>query len=316
MSYEVLPEFEQDSPEWHEARRQGLGASEVAAVLGLSPWQTPLSVWRTKQGIPNEIPEDLAYFGHALEPVIAKWIEDKRPEVGALTPGISVRSVEWPWLTASPDRIVLEPVDPYEVQPIPVELKTSSAYSKDKWADGVPLYYQAQVQTQIAVIGAPYGWLAVLHGGNSPELFRVERDDQFIDQLVHITDEWWNTYVVGEVAPEPTVLAELNPSEPGTAVTGSEAVLEAAERRAVLLSDIQAQKEEADALTLAIGTYMDTAETLTDPAGQPVLTFKTQAGRKSVPVRDLETRHPDIARELVTQSAPFRVMRYARKKAS
>jgi putative phage-type endonuclease len=315
--YEILPDFEQDSPEWHQARRQGIGASEVAAVLGLSPWQTPLSVYRTKMGVPNEIPENLAYFGHALEEPIAQWIRDKHPEVGLVSPGLSARSTRWPWLTASPDRIAYVPLDgdqpPFDY--IPVELKTSSAYGIDKWADGVPLFYATQVQTQLAVLDAPYGWLAVLHGGNTPELYRIERDNDFIhDHLIPKTKQFWEEHVLAQFPPEPTTVGELPDSEPGSVIEGSETVLEAIERRAVLLSDVQAQKAEADALTLVIGKYMGDAETITIN-DRPVLTFKTQQGRRTVDIKELTARAPELATDLIKQSAPYRVMRTVKEKS-
>lgn len=322
MTYTILPNLEPDTFEWHEARRTSLGASEVAAVLGLSKWQTPLGVYRTKMGVPNEIPEDLAYFGHKMEPLIAQWIIDKHPEVRNLEDGFSARSHEFPWLTASPDRTAVD-WDGRDTSPailIPVELKNSSAYGYDDWADEFgnrrpPLYYQAQSQTQIAVMGAPYGWLAVLHGGNTPELFRIERDDQFIEMLTRITGEWWTTHVVAQLPPEPTTLGELAevfPSIPSTEIEASETALEVAERRAVLLADIRDQQAEADALTLAVGQYMGEAETLTYK-GRPVVTYKTQAGKRTADLAAITRDYPEIAPYVIKTGNPFKVMRWVRK---
>lgn len=311
-AYEVLTEHVQDSPEWHEARRSGVGASEVPAILGLTPpdWGfTALSVYMYKKGVQNDIPENLAFFGHALEEPIAQWVAQKRGlDVRA---GMSVRSNVWEWLTATPDRMVATPEGL-----VPLELKTSSAYSKDKWAEGVPLHYQAQVQTQIAVLDVPFAYLAVLHGGNDPELYTVERDDQFIaEHLIPKTRAFWFDHVLADVAPEPTTLAEVAdvyPSEPRELV-GSELVLEAAEQRAVILSDMAALKEQADAFTLAIAQYLGTADTLTREDGTPVLTYKTQRGRKSVSVSELEKQHPEIAAQLVKQGDDFKVMRMSKE---
>src|SRR5690606_2539985 len=101
-----------------------------------------------------------------------------------------------------------------------------SAYSKDKWVDGVPLYYAAQVQAQIAVLGAPYGWLAVLHGGNDPELYRIERDQEFIENhLIPKTRDFWEQHVLTKTALEPVTSAEaveLWPGDPEVTVEGDE----------------------------------------------------------------------------------------------
>ena len=311
--YEVVAEFEQDSDAWHEQRTQSLGASDTAAILGLSQWSTPLSVYMQKKGVRSDIPANLAYFGHKLEPVIAQWIRDEHSEVGDVIHGFSARSVEWPWLAATLDRWA----EGDGGQVIPVELKTSSAFSRDKWADGVPFVYQVQVQAQIAVVGAPYGWLAVLHGGNDPELYRIERDDDFItEHLVPKTRAFWYDHVLANVQPEPTTLgevADVYPSEPRE-VIGSELVIEAAEQRAVILSDMAALKEQADAFTLAIAQYMGTADTLTRDDGSPVLTYKSQAGRRSVSVTALKKAHPEIAAQLVQEGDPFKVMRMSKEK--
>jgi putative phage-type endonuclease len=311
--YDVLPEYEQDSNEWHVQRALHLGASDVAGVLGLSDWATPLSIYMQKKGSRSEIPGDLAYFGHKLEPVIAQWITDFHPEVGIVRDGFSARSKEWSWLAATLDRHTLN----FDEQVIPIELKTSSAFSREKWADGVPFVYQVQVQAQIAVVGAPYAWVAVLHGGNEPELHRVERDEEFIaEHLIPKTRRFWYDHVLAEVPPEPSTLAEVAevyPSE-SRAIVGSDLVIEAAEQRAVLLSDMAALKEQADAFTLAIAQYMGTADTLTRADGSPVLTYKTRAGRRSVSVSALEKKYPEIAAELVSEGEPFKVMRMSKEK--
>lgn len=311
--FERLKEFEQDSPEWHAARMEHLGASEVAGVLGLSKWATPYSVWQTKMGHPNEIPENLAYFGHALEEPIAQWIKDKHPEVGEVWRGMSVRSTEFPWLSATPDRTVRINTGG---NIIPIELKTSSVYSKDEWVDGVPDYYKIQSIVQQGVLGAPFGWLAVLHGGNDPELHRIPFDDAVWQQIVKITREFWTEYVETRKAPPPTGLREqfdVWPSEAGTTTELSDEAFEVFERRNVLLSDAKSLLDEADALQEALGAYVEAAETLTYE-GRKVATYKTQAGRRSVPVKVLEELHPDVAAEVIVQGKPFKVLRIVKEK--
>ncbi|MDJ1370664.1 YqaJ viral recombinase family nuclease [Gulosibacter molinativorax] len=313
MSFERLEEYEQDSPEWHEARTHHLGASEVAAVLGLSKWQTPLSVYRTKMGVPNEIPENLAYFGHALEEPIAQWIRDKHPEVGKVWRGMSVRSTEFPWLSATPDRTVRVHTGGVV---IPIEIKTSSAYSIDEWADGVPDYYKIQSIVQQGVLGAPYGWLAVLHGGNTPDLHRIEFDASAWELIVQHTRDFWEQHVLTRTPPDPVGLTEQNavwPSVAGKATELSDEAFDVFERRNVLLSDIKSMQGEADALQEALGAYVEDAETLTYQ-GRKVATYKTQQGRKRVSVRDLEEQYPDVAEALVTRGSPFKVLRTVKEK--
>lgn len=317
MTYTFLPDFPVDSTEWHEARQASLGASEVAAVLGLSPWQTPLSVYLAKRGVRNEIPENLAYFGRALEPVIAGWIEDTRPDLGSLEDGFSVRSNDWPWLTVSPDRVIhraeYPPGGPY----IPVELKTSSAFGRDKWSGGVPLFYQAQVQAQIAVLDAPYGWLAVLHGGNEPELYRIERDEDFIDgHLIPKTKAFWEDHVLAQVPPEPTTseeAVELWPGTEGVTVEGGTELLELWESYGLMQAESVDLSERLDAVKLELQKAMQDAVALTHD-GQELFTWKPRKGSARFDAAALKTAHPDIHAQYMRQGEPTRVFRRVPRK--
>ncbi|MDQ3578214.1 MAG: YqaJ viral recombinase family protein, partial [Actinomycetota bacterium] len=59
-------DFAPGSPEWHAARAQGLGGSEIAAVLGLSPWESRFSLWHRKTGTASPVVEnDIMYWGKA-----------------------------------------------------------------------------------------------------------------------------------------------------------------------------------------------------------------------------------------------------------
>lgn len=310
--YEQLPAYEVESPEWHEQRRQGIGASDVAAILGLSPWATPLSIYKQKLGVPNVIDENLAWFGHHLEPVIADWVREKHPEVGVVHDGFSARSLQWPWLTAAPDRLAYVPTTPVgRPAEIPIELKTSSAFSKATWDAGVPLYYAVQVQAQLAVFGAPYGWLAVLHGGNSPMLHGpIERDDEFInDELVPRTRAFWEDHVLRRVPPEPMTTGEAVEIWPGDAdadpvVADDETyALFAALRHARL--EEKAAKAEAERTALEIQKRMGDATALVRDE-QVLVTWKPQAGAKRLDTAALKAEHPEIVAEYTRQGEPSR----------
>lgn len=301
-----------DSPEWERERRNSLGASEVAAILNLSPYETRLTVYRSKLGVGrDDFDPELSFIGHEEENLMEKWLRRFHPEVGEILPAQMVRSVQYPWLHASLDRRAMT-----GGLIVPIQMKTAHWFAGDDWREGVPIGVQVQVQTEMFVFGAPFCWVVAFVGGRKFHLRRVERDEEFIrEHLLPATEQFWYEHVLAKVEPEPSSLSELAEvylSKPETTITGSEAVLDAAERRAVLLSDIKAQEAEADQLTLAIGTYMAENETLLDASGKPVLTYKTQQGRRGVVDIDaLEAEHP----EHVKRSNPFKVMRYVSAKS-
>lgn len=297
-----------DTREWEQERRNSLGASEVAAILNLSPYDTRLTIYRAKLGLGrDDFDPELSYIGHAEEAVIEGWLRRFHPEVGEILPAQMVRSVQHPWLHASLDRRAM-----VDGQIVPIQMKTAHWFAGDAWKDEqVPIGVQVQVQTEMFVFGAPFCWVVAFVGGRKFHLRRVDRDEEFIcEHLLPATDAFWHDHVLAKVEPEPSSLAELAEvylSQPETTIKGSEMVIDAANRRAVLLSDIKSMEAEAEELTLAIGGYMGTNELLLDESDRPVLTYKTQQGRRGVASLDaLEAEHP----EHVKRGNPFKVMRY------
>ncbi len=301
MTYEVV-NVTPDTPEWEAERRKSIGASEVAGVLGISPYMTPLSVYRSKHGVDEPFDPERAYVGHAAEVLVEGWVRKFRPELGDVGPAVMVRSTVTPWLHASLDRTL---------GGVPLQIKSAHFYGVKDWQDGTPLLVQAQIQAEIHCFDAPHAYAAVMGGDMKVRLHRVERDQAFIDDyLIPATRTFWREHVLADVAPEPTTLAEVAdvwPSEDGKVIVGSDLVLEAAARRAVLFSDVKALEDEAKALTLAIAQYLQTAEVLTDQDGNRVLTYKTQQGKRGVTDLDaLEAAHP----EFVKRGTPFKVVRH------
>lgn len=74
--------FEDSSPEWHQARSNGIGGSEVGTVLGLNPWESAYALWAKRTGrIESDIKNNWAIrFGKAFEqPILDLW-QEEHPE--------------------------------------------------------------------------------------------------------------------------------------------------------------------------------------------------------------------------------------------
>jgi putative phage-type endonuclease len=170
-----LGSFRPDSDEWHAARASRLGASEISAVLGLSPWESRFSLWHRKAGlVPPAIETDEMTWGHYLEAPIAARFAELHPEWRVSRTGTWV-SVARPWQLANPDRLAF-PAGRSGTR-TPVEVKWSP-YG-DGWGpsgtDEIPVYYRCQVLQQLDVLGAPYGILVALVGSEYRE-YRIDYD--------------------------------------------------------------------------------------------------------------------------------------------
>jgi putative phage-type endonuclease len=95
-----------DNPRWHEIRRQGVTASEIPVILGLSTWDSPWSLWHRKRGLIIDDDSESAGWGRRLEPVIVQaWAEQHADLVAA--PAGLYRHREREWQMATPDALVL-----------------------------------------------------------------------------------------------------------------------------------------------------------------------------------------------------------------
>lgn len=297
-----------DTPEWEAERRASVGASEIAAVMGLSPWGTPLDVYKHKHGVDKDFDPLLSFVGHESEAIIAKWVEKYSGLNVAMEPAFMARSTSHPFVHASFDRVSSNPFTTFQ-------FKTAHQYAGHHWDEGIPTDIRVQVQGEMFVGGTQRAAVVVWIGGREFRLFWEPRDNRFIDeQMVPALAEFWSRVESGE-PPAPHTVAEIPEVYPGdgTYLELPENAFDALERITVLNSDIKAQEEERDALKVALAEFVGNAETLLHD-GRPVATWKTQKGRQAFDARAFKDDHPDLAAAYTTQGAPFKVLRRLKEK--
>ncbi len=211
--------------EWLQIRSTGIGSSDAAAAIGLSSYKCSLSLWLEKTG--RQPPEDLSnkeavVWGTVLEPVLAKMYAERT--------GRKVRRVnavlqhpEYPFMLANLDREVIT-----ESGSGVLEIKTAGFYSAQQWDDGVPVAYQCQVLHQLAVTGHVWADVAVLIAGQEFRIYRIERDDDKIADLIQREAQFWS-WVTNDQQPDPDgsydaqqALLSLFPTDNGQTLDFSE----------------------------------------------------------------------------------------------
>lgn len=306
MSFTIV-DVKPDTPEWEQERRNSIGASELAAAMNLSPYSTPLDVWKHKQGIDRQFDPLLSFIGHESEHIIEKWVHQFSGIEVALQPAFMARSVEYPFLHASFDRVSHDPFTTWQ-------FKTAHHYTGHKWDDGIPTDIRVQVQGEMLVAGTQRAAVVVWIGGREFRLFWEDRDEQFIrEHLIPTARGLWER-VQNDDAPPPSTIAEVNAiTTDDQPVELSEAAFEAFERITVLNSDIAAQQEERDALKVALAQYVGSADTLTHD-GRKVGTWKQQKGRIGFDREGFTLDHPHLAAQYTRTGEPFRVLRATKQK--
>jgi putative phage-type endonuclease len=180
---------------WLESRRNGIGSSDVAKILGLSQWGNALNVYLAKVA-PSRAEEmtPSQEWGHRLEPVVSAAIMDRHGWTLAKVP--TLRHAEHEFLIASPDR----ENESGEL----VEIKTTSraeGWGEPETAE-IPEQYWLQVQHQMEVADRDLCWVFVLIGNCDFRRYRVARDDQYLPTVIDPLREFWSM-VEASTPPEP-----------------------------------------------------------------------------------------------------------------
>lgn len=185
---------------WLKGRRQGIGASEASAVLGLNPWKSPLQLYGEKLELvePDATESEAMEWGLRLEPLIAdKYAAATGRKLADPEPFTLYRSRAYEFMTASFDRLITG--DPRGLGVL--QIKTTGAFKAEDWEDEPPVYYQVQVQQECAVLGATWGSLAVLIGGQRFRWFDLARNDRFVGLLVEREAAFWQRLITMDPPP-------------------------------------------------------------------------------------------------------------------
>ena len=195
MNYEEV-KYPSDE-EWREARKNGIGGSDVGAIMGLNPWKSPVEVWLEKTG--HSEPPDLSgkesvEWGNRLEAVVAEKFADMHPELKVRRKNRTMVSKSRPWAFANIDREILSK-DGHGI----LEIKTAGLRSEGSWVFGPPDHYLCQVQHYLSVTGWDWAWVAVLIGGQEYREYFIPRDEDDISAIDKAVDDFWGFVERGEI---------------------------------------------------------------------------------------------------------------------
>lgn len=174
--------------QWLQYRKQGLGGSDIASLLGLSKWKSALELWLEKTGQADEfsVENEAMYWGNVLEPVIRTQFSELTGKPVVEVPAI-LQHLDYPFMIANIDGLTKDDAD----NPAILEIKTVSEGKRHEWEHQVPVYYQTQVQHYLAVTGLSKAYVAVLIGGNSFEIYEIEADVELQAMLIQVEQHFW-----------------------------------------------------------------------------------------------------------------------------
>lgn len=194
---------------WLDKRREGIGSSDLPAVMQLSGYRSPQHIYYDKRGlIPHDDDEamgDPARYGLLFEePLAFDWARRNRTVVEPV--GIVGFRGE-PWQMCSLDRLCTEcPLDRDKHQLCALEVKCRDKMVAKFWRKGPSDDVLAQVLWQILVTGLDHIHVVCLIGGNDYRQYTVRRSEH--EKLVAYLDasasRLWHEHIVPGIPPELT----------------------------------------------------------------------------------------------------------------
>ena len=194
------------------SRAGGIGGTDAAAIIGLSPWKRPIDIYAGKvdpQSVP-ELDKEPLFWGSALEPIVREryairyGVQVAAPsELAPLFP----RTRPWndstliigpePWMLGAPDGWIC-------AANAGLEVKCSGRRSEewgDEGSDVIPAHYMVQAAWYMAVTAAKAWNFAVLFSGNTLQQFRVVRDPDLERDLITAASAFWHDCVLQRKEP-------------------------------------------------------------------------------------------------------------------
>ena len=243
------------SPEWHEARRSMVTATDIPVLLGLSPYKCEADLADEKRGLTAGQPSSMRMrVGSALEELIGQEYAEVTGQKVRPWPGLAV-SKGIDWAAASPDFRVVG-------QRRLVEAKHTG--SRSRFADGLPQDVEAQVAWQLGVTGYPVADVAVLIGDDDLRIIEVAADPDLFANLVTVATDFRRRLAAGgPFSKDNARVRREYPQDNGDQITADQDLTDTVRFLGTVRDQIKRLKEQEEQAETAIMDRMGPATILT-----------------------------------------------------
>lgn len=275
-------------------RRKFIGGSDAAAILGISPWRTPLDIFldKSQPRIEEVSPERQRVFtrGHRMEPYVVDLLAE---ETGLVIVGRNNRYIDKEF-----DFLACE-IDAEAATGENIEIKTVSPFKAKEWGeeqtDAIPVHYTAQAMHGLMITGKLVCVFGVLIGGDDFRVYRVERDEEIITAMRAREVEFWRNHIEAGLPPEPTTASDvigMFSKDSGLSVEATHEIVDALNQLRDAKAVIKEHEPIVEELEARLKLFMRDAAVLT-VAGNPMATWKSQTSSR-FDQSAFKVAHPDL----------------------
>lgn len=266
-----------------------IGSSDAAAILGVSPWKSPFTLYQEKIGEYFEeiSPEKQKSFnrGKKFEPLILEMLLEelisRGHDVEEITRNERLRDPEFPFLASESDMVLR-----IDGKVISAEAKSVNGFTSKLWGepetDDFPIYYQCQTMHDLMVKGRNKCVVAALIGTDDLRIHWIERDEEIIQAIRTKEVDFWDRIQRRE-PPEPTSPADIKrlyQFDAGNVLEADAELLTLCAELSNLKSDVKGMEATMETLSTRIKARMGEAALLLHN-GQKLASWKSnKAGTK------------------------------------
>ena len=291
--------------EWLEARKDGIGASEIGTILGVNPYDTPYQLWLRKTGqAPPTEDNFLMKAGHYLESAIAQFCADETGvEIIKQSAGdFIVVNQDKQFLRVSPDRYAWLPNCRHtKDNKVIIECKSTQ---KQVFEDDIPLTWFTQVMYQLGVCEMSQAYLAWLTQGREFGYKLIQFDKDFYnDVIVAEIEKFWTDNIIGGQEPALINIEDVKLKYPihnaGKLIEASDELMERyntlvdVNRQIKQLSEIKSEAENALKFALQDAESIVVPATH-DSALKTLVTWKASKGSSKFDERSFAAENPEL----------------------
>lgn len=335
-----IPSSASSDERWRILRQCSIGASDIAAVMGINSYKSKYQLWLEKTGRTEPFKGNSAtHWGQILEKVLLE--EFQRVTGQKVITMETISNKDLPYMTYSPDGVIVDqnnqPLGLWEAKTAKMNVSTGEIDEEGrtiyKWGEGdiyendtlikecnlIPDEYMLQVQAGMLISNASFCKLSALITTSDFRNYTIRKNAELQEEIVRQVKDFWENNVLADVAPQKTLndLKSIHDVQ-GKVKEGNAEIETTLLAYKEFLQQEKTIKGQIDILKAQLITFIDDAQSVIDSNGKTLYSFKSQPGRSSIDMKSLERDRPDlyklIKESYTTHSSAFRVLRVATKR--
>jgi putative phage-type endonuclease len=291
-------------------RRLGIGGSDIAAILGISKWNTPLDIYLEKLSTEEPMPEVSNQFqewGNRLEHVLVEAFEELTG-IKCATGLDTFIHPEYNYMRANIDAKLIG-------ENAILECKTANQFAGKEWStlggDNIPEPYLLQCAYYAEITQCAKVYIAVLIGGNDFRIYAYDRNPALGKLIMAKVIDFWENHVLKQIPPHPVnhldAIKLWRTTESNELKLATDEILKTIKELHSLKTDKENLEVQLNSKRLELYNFMQEAQQINSQNGDPLVTWKMQTSNRFDAKRFM-VEHPEMY-ALYIKTSESRVLR-------